>query len=142
MITIVPGLMRTGSHLNAEFKGDHQREYTWFSLGATTPLISISAERAARSIVRSTKLGKAEKILSLPADLLARLHGALPELTTPILGWVDRFLLPEPPPLPTTLKTGATVRREVNSVLLDSANSLGEAAAERLNEIKSPAYTS
>ena len=45
--TIVPGLMRTGSHLNAEFRGQQEREYTWFSLGASLPLISMDAERAA-----------------------------------------------------------------------------------------------
>src|SRR5438477_2406633 len=36
VITIVPGLMRTGSHLNAKFKGKHEEEFTWFSLGAAT----------------------------------------------------------------------------------------------------------
>src|SRR3954447_15840793 len=45
--TVVPGLMRTGSHVNAYFKGDHRAEYSWFSLGATSPLSAISARRAA-----------------------------------------------------------------------------------------------
>src|SRR5262249_775799 len=31
--TIVPGLMRTGSAINATFKGRHRDEYTWFALG-------------------------------------------------------------------------------------------------------------
>jgi len=31
--TIVPGLMRTGSHVNAFFKGQQNAEFTWFSLG-------------------------------------------------------------------------------------------------------------
>src|SRR5947207_545015 len=28
--TVAPGLMRTGSHLNAKFKGQHDIEFTWF----------------------------------------------------------------------------------------------------------------
>src|SRR3954471_5085592 len=35
--TIVPGLMRTGSHVNALFKGQHEREFEWFRLGASLP---------------------------------------------------------------------------------------------------------
>src|SRR5947207_4943379 len=46
--TVCPGLMRTGSHLNASFKGDHRREFAWFSLGAALPIFSIDANRAAR----------------------------------------------------------------------------------------------
>src|SRR5919202_1140006 len=30
--TVVPGLMRTGSHVNAYFKGDQAKEFVWFSL--------------------------------------------------------------------------------------------------------------
>ncbi len=30
--TVSPGLMRTGSHINASFKGDHSKEFAWFSL--------------------------------------------------------------------------------------------------------------
>jgi len=33
--TVVPGLMRTGSHLHALTKGQHEAEYGWFSLGAS-----------------------------------------------------------------------------------------------------------
>ena len=52
--TVVPGLMRTGSHVNATFTGQQEREYAWFSLGASLPLVSIDAERAASRIVRAT----------------------------------------------------------------------------------------
>lgn len=45
--TIAPGLMRTGSYLNAEFKGQRNREFTWFSLGDSLPFVSMDAERAA-----------------------------------------------------------------------------------------------
>src|SRR5581483_2405495 len=63
-ITIAPGLMRTGSFLNAEFKGDDEREAAWFSVSASLPGPSMSAVRAARQIISATKRGTAEKILS------------------------------------------------------------------------------
>jgi hypothetical protein len=38
--------MRTGSYVQAHFQGQQEREFTWFTQGATLPLLSISAERA------------------------------------------------------------------------------------------------
>src|SRR5215470_1439142 len=37
--TVVPGLMRTGSYVQAHFQGQQEREFTWFALGATLPLL-------------------------------------------------------------------------------------------------------
>ena len=45
--TVAPGLMRTGSHLRAQFVGDHGREFAWFATAASLPLLSMDAERAA-----------------------------------------------------------------------------------------------
>ena len=58
--TVVPGLMHTGSYVQARFQGQQEREFTWFALGSTLPLISMSAERAARQIVQATQRGAAE----------------------------------------------------------------------------------
>ncbi len=30
--TVAPGLMRTGSHVNAMFKGQHRKEFAWFAI--------------------------------------------------------------------------------------------------------------
>jgi short-subunit dehydrogenase len=90
--TVIPGLMRTGSHVNAFFKGDHKAEYIWFSLSATSPLTSISARRAARSIVHAIRRGKAEIILSLPAKLAVAVHGLLPGTTARLMGMTNRIL--------------------------------------------------
>jgi len=49
--TVVPGLMRTGSHVQARFTGQAGKEFTWFALGASLPLLSMDAERAARQII-------------------------------------------------------------------------------------------
>jgi short-subunit dehydrogenase len=108
--TIVPGLMRTGSHLNAEFKGRQASEYAWFAAGAATPLISITAQRAARSIVRATVRGKGEKILSALADALARLHGIAPGLVGQILNFVNGMLT-SGPTNSTAVRHGSTIER-------------------------------
>ncbi len=90
--TVVPGLMRTGSHANAVFKGDHQKEYSWFSLGATLPVTAMSAHRAARQIVDAAARGTAEITLSIPAKALALAHGIAPGTVTDIMGITNRFM--------------------------------------------------
>jgi NAD(P)-dependent dehydrogenase (short-subunit alcohol dehydrogenase family) len=92
VVTVVPGLMRTGSPINAIFKGKHQQEYSWFSLGDSLPVTSMSARRAARQIVRATRQGRPEVMLSLQAQAAARLHGLFPGTASAVLGVVNRFL--------------------------------------------------
>jgi NAD(P)-dependent dehydrogenase (short-subunit alcohol dehydrogenase family) len=86
--TVVPGLMRTGSHRNARFTGRPEREYTWFALAATAPLLSVSVERAARRIVDAEVRGAAEVVVGLPARILSLVHGVLPGTTARLLGVV------------------------------------------------------
>lgn len=92
VVTIVPGLMRTGSPVNALFKGQHAKEYTWFSLGDALPITAMSAQRAARRIVTATRRGEAEVTLSWQARLLGLVHDLFPGATADFLGVVDRFL--------------------------------------------------
>jgi NAD(P)-dependent dehydrogenase (short-subunit alcohol dehydrogenase family) len=75
VVTVVPGLMRTGSHLNAEFVGRQKAEFRWFALGASAPLVSMDAERAARQIVAAVRRGEAERILSIPSIGSSRAPG-------------------------------------------------------------------
>ncbi|MDQ2746731.1 MAG: SDR family oxidoreductase [Acidobacteriota bacterium] len=90
--TVCPGLMRTGSHVNATFKGQNELEYAWFSLGDATPLTSISAESAAKQILEAARRGRAELIISFQAEILAKMNALFPELTAEIMGLADRFL--------------------------------------------------
>jgi NAD(P)-dependent dehydrogenase (short-subunit alcohol dehydrogenase family) len=93
VVTVIPGLLRTGSYVNTFMKGDSYRaEYTWFTLLDTLPVSSISAKRAAKQIVHATKRGSPELIITIQAQTLARLHGLLPGLTTDLLGWVNHLL--------------------------------------------------
>jgi NAD(P)-dependent dehydrogenase (short-subunit alcohol dehydrogenase family) len=94
VVTIAPGLMRTGSYLNADFKGDPEKEAAWFGIASSTPGLTMSGERAARQIADATARGTSEKILTTQANLLARAHGVAPGLTADILSLVNRFVLP------------------------------------------------
>lgn len=90
--TVVPGLMRTGSHQNAFFKGDNRSEYAWFGISASTPFLAMDAARAARRIVRAIRRGDAELILGLPAKVVALAHGLAPASTVRALSLVNRVL--------------------------------------------------
>jgi len=90
--TVCPGLLRTGSTGHAEVKGQHKKEYAWFSIADAMPGFTMSAEQAARSIWNATRRGDGELILSLPAKLLAAFHGLLPGTTVDVLAWVNRAL--------------------------------------------------
>jgi len=128
--TVCPGLMRTGSPQNAQFKGRHQAEYAWFSISDSLPFLSMDAQRAARQIVRACKRGSAEVILSLPAQLAVTFHGLFPELTASMLAAVNQFL-PAPGGIGVTRATG----KESASVLSPSVlTTLGERAAQNFNQ--------
>jgi NAD(P)-dependent dehydrogenase (short-subunit alcohol dehydrogenase family) len=129
--TVVPGLMRTGSYVQACFKGQTEREFRWFALGSTLPLISISAERAARQVVRATQRGAAECILSLPANLAGRLHGVCPGTTANLLSLVNR-VLPDAEGAHATGTSGKEVQQRLRSPLLHILTGLGRAAGRRL----------
>jgi len=90
--TVCPGLMRTGSPKSAQFKGQHEAEYAWFTLADSLPGTSISAETAARQIVAACKRGEAEVVLSVPAQAAVLFHGMFPGLTADLLGVVNRVL--------------------------------------------------
>lgn len=136
--TITPGLMRTGSFLNAMVRGDHEKEFSWFALGASLPFISMDARRAARQIVEATRRGEAERTLSLPATILARLHGVAPGFTADLLGVARRLLLPEAGSKVAPRLRGWDVQRSMapsKRSVLQQLTVLGQDAARRLNQL-------
>ena len=128
--TIIPGLMRTGSPPNADFKGQHREEYAWFAVSDALPLFSISAERAARRIVAACRHGEAEAILGLPAQVATRAHGLFPGLTADVLGLVNR-LLPAPGGIGTARAKGVESGSRLAPSLLTAAS---DRASVRNNE--------
>ena len=90
--TVIPGLMRTGSHRFAKLKGRRALEYAWFSTAANTPGLAMRAPRAARLIVRAAKRRDREVVLGLPAKALRLAKELFPELTLRALGAINRLL--------------------------------------------------
>jgi short-subunit dehydrogenase len=128
--TVCPHLMRTGSPPNAYFKGQHRAEYTWFSLGDSLPLFSMSAEAAARRIITALRRGEAEVILTLQANVAARLTALFPSLASDLMGLVNRLL-----PGPGGIGTRRALGRESTSALSPSLlTALGDRASARNNE--------
>lgn len=131
--TICPGLMRTGSPRNAEFKGKHRLEYAWFSISDALPLLTVSAENAARQIVRACKRGRVELVISVPAKLAVLFESLFPEATYDLLGLVNQFL-----PGPGGVGTQRMKGRDSESSWSPSwLTVLNEEAALRNNEVLS-----
>lgn len=130
--TICPGLMRTGSPRNAGFKGKHREEYAWFSISDALPLLSVSAEHAARQIVSACRRGRTELVISVPAKLAVLFDTLLPEVTSNLFALANKLLLPT---------SGGIGEREAKGKESESALSpswlttLSEQAAVRNNEV-------
>ncbi|TWT73291.1 SDR family NAD(P)-dependent oxidoreductase [Allorhodopirellula solitaria] len=83
--TACPGLMRTGSPRNANFKGQHRAEYAWFSIGDSLPVMSMSAETAAHQITQACQDGRGEVFIHSPMNVTIALQNLFPEVTQEIL---------------------------------------------------------
>jgi short-subunit dehydrogenase len=90
--TVLPGLMRTGSHVQAKFKGNHGAEFAWFSASAGAPLISMDADRAARKIIAAFRRGQPSLILTFAARGAIAANALFPNLTGYAMKIVNRFL--------------------------------------------------
>lgn len=129
--TVCPGLMRTGSPRNALFKGNNEAEYAWFSISDSLPVLSISANRAARQIVDACARGDAELILSVPAKLATVVHGLFPDVTIDFLGLINRFL-PSPGGIGQDVRTG---KQSVSKASPSWITTLTEQAAQENNQV-------
>lgn len=133
VVTILPGLMRTGSFLNAFVKGDKERETSWFSLGASLPGLSMSADRAASRIVLAASRGEPFVTLGLPAKVARLAVSLAPNLVLPALAIVNAVLPKAPEGSREERATKAAFHRE--GVARSRIMSLGDRNAERNNEL-------
>ena len=132
VVTVCPGLMRTGSPRNAIFRGHHKSEYAWFSISDALPGLSISAEDAARRIVAACRRGTAEVLFPLPARIAAVVNAVAPGLTGGILAAVDRLL-----PSADGGRSGGRKRGADSQSWLSPSwlSRLGDRAARKYNQI-------
>jgi short-subunit dehydrogenase len=90
--TVTPGMMRTGSHVNAKFKGKHDMEFAWFAASAGAPLISMNADRAARKILAACRRGQPSLTLTFAARGAILGNAFFPNLTGYMMRLASRFL--------------------------------------------------
>lgn len=90
--TICPGLTRTGSAQHAFIKGQHQKEYAWFSTLDVAPGITKSAGATARRIIEALRFGEAEVVTTVASKVLVVLHGVFPGFVTDMMAEVNRWL--------------------------------------------------
>jgi NAD(P)-dependent dehydrogenase (short-subunit alcohol dehydrogenase family) len=93
--TILPFIMRTGSHWNALFKGRRDREVAWFAIGASLPISSVSADRAARRILRACARSEVYVSVGVLAKAMRVIHALAPGFVNRMAALVNR-LLPDP----------------------------------------------
>lgn len=144
---VVPGLMRSGGHLHARFAGNAEADYAWFSVGAATPIVSISVERAARRIVDGVLAGRPVVDLTPLTMIGRRVHGLAPATTVRLMRVASR-LAPSGPGRASTSAgamdtaapsvSGGTARRRLGSRVVDALGTLGNRAARRNNETGAP----
>jgi short-subunit dehydrogenase len=128
--TVCPGLMRTGSPVNALFKGQRAKEYAWFAISDSLPLTSIDAERAAAQIIDACRHGDAELVITIQAKLAILGRTLAPELFADVMTLMNR-LLPGPVPDGDEARTG----RDSESAWAPSAlTALTQKAARENNE--------
>src|SRR5881227_496003 len=90
--TVTPGLMRTGSHIHAKFKGDHSAEYRWFEWSRKIPFASISVERAARKILNACQRGKPALVMPGSGYFIIVASALFPNLFGRVMRMFNRCL--------------------------------------------------
>lgn len=131
VLTVIPGLMRTGSYLNAKFGGHSKKEFTWFGLLGNAPGFSISTDEAASQVIVALEKKQLNVTISLPAKLLVASETLLPNTTRTVLSIVNSIL-----PMgkkSSSLTPGKEMNPEMNS-MFHAATALGKEAARTLNE--------
>jgi NAD(P)-dependent dehydrogenase (short-subunit alcohol dehydrogenase family) len=93
--SVFPGLLRTGSHVHALFKGQQEREFAWFALGSATSFSSANSLRAARQILRACRHGTPQLVISVQARMAILGATLFPNLTARLAATMNR-LLPAP----------------------------------------------
>jgi NAD(P)-dependent dehydrogenase (short-subunit alcohol dehydrogenase family) len=130
--TVSPGLMRTGSPLNAQIKGNHRAEYAWFAIADSLPGLTTSAESAASQIVHACRYGDPELTITLPARVAEMANELAPATVARAMMLVNRLLPGPAGPEGDRLKRG----RESESGWAPSlATTLTDKAAVLNNEV-------
>jgi short-subunit dehydrogenase len=132
--TVSPGLMRTGSPRQAQFKGQHEKEYAWFKISDSLPVLSMSAEQAADEILAATRRGEVDITLGLPARIAVIMDSLMPEITGEIAAIASKAL-PAVGGIMTQAMSGAQSESEMSDNVVTQAT---DKAARENNELFPP----
>lgn len=136
---IAPGLTRTGSYLNAYYSGDEagrKAQYRIFAPLSSIPLMTGSAEQAARAYVRAIRRGAAEVIYPPVFSLVSRIHGVAPATTMWALGLADRLIAGSGEGRETV--PGRVIDEHVESQVFRIATKLGRDASHEYRQHPGP----
>jgi len=86
--TVYPTVLRTGSPIQAVFKGDAEKEFAWFTVADNLPGFSLAADKAAKKIVAATQDRQSEVVLSIPSRARNLLAALFPETSASLLAFV------------------------------------------------------
>jgi len=125
--------MRTGSHVNAKFKGRHDDEFAWFAAAAGAPLLSMNANRAARKILAACRRGQPSLTLTFAARLQVVANALFPNLTGYAMQLANRFLPESSGVEGNPSRSGYEVRHLIPDWLMRAADK----ATTRNNQTKS-----
>jgi short-subunit dehydrogenase len=104
--TAYPTVMRTGSPIQAVFKGDQQLEYEWFNAIDNLPGLSMGPDEAAKKLLQAICDGRTEVVLSIPAKARMMIGALFPETMNFLMKIAARLL---PSGTSAQYKTGAEV---------------------------------
>ena len=128
--TVYPTLMRTGSPIQAVFKGNAQKEFAWFANADVFPGLSMSAVEAAEKIVQATRDRRSELIPTFIGRARMMVGAFLPELMLYAMGIMNRLM---PTGISFMYRTGAQARTE-SSYLSSSLKKAAKQAEQENNQ--------
>ncbi len=126
--TVYPTVMRTGSPIQAVFKGDHEKEFAWFASIDNMPGISLEASSAAQQIVESIENEDTELVPSVIAKARLTLGTLFPEIINAAMAFVTSLL---PKGESFVRQTGAQSRRTFDRSLWSRGLSHREQESEK-----------
>lgn len=128
--TVIPNLMRTGSPLHADIKGDYQKEYAWFKHADSNPVLSMDPEVSAERIIRALEYGESEVTLSLNGKIATLIKALAP-------GWVNFMMAAANRLLPEAATGSDSIKgwEAESSLSHGPISSLSDRAASRNNEL-------
>jgi len=134
--TVAPGMMRTGSHVNAKFKGKHDKEFAWFAASAGAPLLSMNANRAARKILAACRRGQPSLTLTFAARAAILGNAFFPDLTGYAMKFVNRLLPGAGGEEGNKSRAGSQLRR----LTPERPTKLADRATEENNDVSSKSF--